>query len=359
MAKKSSPPSPHTPFQKEGQELALPSLPFPHALLQHHDSKITPLRESFFKQQKIHHALLFTGLEGIGKKEMALELVRQLFCDAQNLHQTSSLHTSCTCASCLRAQQGQWLDLEWINDYSVERFRELKSKMGYGPTEEPLKAVIIPHADQMKSAAANSILKTLEEPPANWLFILTTSDSARLLPTLRSRCMEIKFTPLPATVMMDTLKESLGTHFNERKAQFATRASLGSLNKAYDYMSDEVLEMREQILGLFSHPAQEWSKLIDLFSTSSSHWKIGTEILISILSDLQTLALGLKTASWINEDQKSFLTQWYAARSINLTQLQEAMTHLHSLVTLQKRPLNAKLFAQEALIPVLNLLIQH
>lgn len=372
-----------SPFQEEANNSSLPLYAFPRTLLNAHAEKINSILNRYIQEQKIHHALLFTGIEGVGKKEVALELVRRLFCD--NLQESEdslfgpsttekipchleNLDSSTTlCASCTRATRNQWLDLEWITDYKVETFRELKSKMGLGPIEEPFRVVIISNAEQMGSAASNSILKALEEPPQRWLFILTTSDSARLLPTIYSRCMEVKLQPLTTDVIMESLKENLGTQFHERKAQFAAQAALGSFARAKFLMSDEVIALREQILGFFSNPARDWSKLVDTLAESTSHWQMGAELLETILHDL----LKIKTnseAPWIHFDQKEFLIQWYekSARAHAPSNpasldslLMAALIKLAELKLLKDRPLNAKLFAQETLIPILNSIVRH
>ena len=88
----------------------------------------------------------------------------------------------------------------------------------------------------MTPQAANSILKMLEEPPQNWMFILTASDSSRLLPTILSRCNEIKLSPLSSEQIFSILKASRGSDSNSNREGIASRAALGSLTRAMSYL---------------------------------------------------------------------------------------------------------------------------
>jgi DNA polymerase III subunit delta' len=144
------------------------------------------------------HALLITGREGIGKRTFALEIARSLLCETPDPE-----GFACgTCASCRYAAAGQHPDLRvvepievddddvatpslWIN---VAHIRALIEWSALTSHRRVAKVAVIVPAERMNTAAANALLKTLEEPPAGTYLILVAHQPGRLPPTVRSRC---------------------------------------------------------------------------------------------------------------------------------------------------------------------------
>ena len=364
------------------------SLPVASSLLQAHQQKLSPLLDRFENSGALHSTLLFTGIEGVGKKSLVLHFIHTLFCDrsifsAANAEEDDLFggglfgdaappkvagtgRTPCgECASCIRADQNQWLDLFWFDPETNDEgtrlgvhkkgaFAELKTKLGMGPAEEPFRIVVIADADRLTPEAANSILKVLEEPPKNWIFILTASDSSRLLPTILSRCMELKLNPLRSETIFEILKESKGTDFHSGKALVASRAAMGSLARAQNYLNEETWKIRDQILGLLSSPTHEWMRLIDTLSQSQQSVNLGLDLMESIFSDLLQSRLLGPNHLWIHQDQRDMLTQLAEAKGLDerrITRILSALAEKRRLTTLT---LNGKLLAQEILIPVLE-----
>ncbi len=363
------------------------SLPLADELILAHQSKITPLFDRFEEKQTLHSTLLFTGIEGVGKKSLALYLIQTLFCDqsifaikreeedlfggslfgdAPEPKAALTGRAPCgKCPSCIRAAQNQWLDLFWfdpetneegtrLGTHKIDAFRELKSKLGMGPSEEPFRVVVIADADRMTPQAANSILKMLEEPPKNWIFILTASDSSRLLPTILSRCMEIKFNPLQSEQVYSILKSSKGLEFQSTRGQVASRAAMGSLTRAQSYLSEEVWELRDRILGLLSSPTHEWMKLIDSMAQSQQSMNLALDLIESIFSDLlQSQVIG-SAHRWIHEDQKELLIQLAETKKLDIARLTRILSETSEKRKFTTLTLNGKLLAQEILIPILE-----
>ncbi len=361
------------------------ALPLAQPFLDFHASKLKPVLDRYEEKGSIHSTLLFTGIEGVGKKSLVAHLLQTIFCDESLFAPVGdeegpglfgdapatprkTARTPCgTCPSCQRALRQQWLDLYWfdpestdeearLGTHKIEAFRELKGKLGLGPSSEPFKVVVIADADRMTAAAANSILKMLEEPPKNWIFILTASESSRLLPTILSRCMEIKLSPLPPASLFSILKASKGLDFNSTRGQVAARSAQGSLTRAIQFSSEEVWTLREQILGLLSSPAHEWMRLVESLSKSQIQTHTGLDLLESIFSDmLQSLIKGGEH-EWTNTDQRDLLLQISEVRNLGperICRILESIAGKRKLVNL---PLNSKLLAQEILIPVLEVL---
>jgi DNA polymerase-3 subunit delta' len=341
----------------------IPSLPIAPALIKAHEDRLHSLTDQFEKQGKIHPTILITGLDGVGKRSMVLHLIQKLFCDQPSV----GLEACGQCKSCKRALQKQWLDLFWLepenNDddsrlgiHKIEAFRELKTKLGLGPMEEPFKIVVIANADRMTIQAANSILKTLEEPPSNWVFILTATDSSRLLPTILSRCIEIKLRPLNPDEINQILQQIQGSEFQAGRARIASRAAEGSISRAQFFMDEETWKIRDQILGLLSNPASEWMRLVETFSASQKTLQLSLDLIESLMMDLLKHQVE-KNYQWVHEDQKEFLLQWYESKRITTGKILTLLTRIAEKRQFTALTLNAKLLAQETLIPLLETII--
>ncbi|MBI5739940.1 MAG: DNA polymerase III subunit delta' [Nitrospirae bacterium] len=210
-------------------------------------------------RERVPHALLFAGDDGIGKKLTALNFAKALNCTGgqgpgargQNEtlfevtdHRTldpgpRTLHDSCDqCSSCLKIEKlfdpeslilsGEdekslkekiyvsHPDVALITPYKdeirIEVIRKLEEALTYKPFEGRYKIAIIDNADTMNNSASNAFLKTLESPPGQSILILISSRPDMLLPTIRSRCRRINFNPLPFHVMSALLREKSGKY---------------------------------------------------------------------------------------------------------------------------------------------------
>jgi len=341
----------------------IPNLPIVPALIKAHEDKFLPLTEKYERQGKIHPTILITGLDGVGKRSMVLHLIQKLFCDQPG----AGLEACGSCKSCKRALQNQWFDLFWLDPengdddarigiHKIDAFRELKTKLGMGPTEEPFKIVVITNADRMTVQAANSILKTLEEPPPNWIFILTATDASRLLPTILSRCIEVKLRPLDSNEIITILQQIQGAEFQQSKARVAARAAEGSISRARFFMDDETWKIRDQILGLLSNPASEWMKLVETFSISQKTLQLSLDLIESLMMDIlkHQIEPGYQ---WVHEDQREFLIQWCESKRITTGKILTLLTRIAEKRQFTTLTLNSKLLAQETLIPLLETII--
>ncbi len=162
----------------------------------------------------LEHAYLFSGQEMIGKRTFALELSRfDLFKDPR-----SNLIIN--------------PDLLFLGkeDIGIEDIRQLKKFLSLKPYASKYKTVIIDNAHQMGAEAANAMLKVLEEPPAHSLIILISANPQALLPTIYSRCVEIKFVPHSRSELLKHLGK-LG--LSGIQAEFLADFSNGRLGLAY------------------------------------------------------------------------------------------------------------------------------
>ena len=170
----------------------------------------------------MEHAYLFSGQEMIGKKTFAMELVEHL--GAQSLSQGSTF---------LKIQ-GRTLEPDLLvlgkESVGIDEIRKLKNFLSLKPYASKYKVAIIDNAHQMSAEAANAMLKVLEEPPAHSLIILISANPQALLPTVYSRCVEIKFAPHPRDKLLKYLGK-LG--LSGKQTEFLADFSNGRLGLAH------------------------------------------------------------------------------------------------------------------------------
>ncbi|MGB4600272.1 MAG: DNA polymerase III subunit delta' [Trichlorobacter sp.] len=196
---------------------------------------------------RVAHAYLFEGISGCGRRTTALALISALFCQ-----QPSDGDACGRCSSCKKLAAGSHPDLHLLQplpdkrDISIEQVRELQQMLSLRPFEAKRKACLIEPAERMSLGAANSLLKTLEEPPGHAVMILLATQADRLLPTIRSRCQHLRFAPLAVSDLV-TLLERQGVE----PSVAATLAPLseGSLEQAREVDSEAAAASRQELLG--------------------------------------------------------------------------------------------------------------
>lgn len=214
--------------------------------IQGHERNVEVLRRSL-RTGKTAHSYLFEGVSGCGRKKTALALIQAMFCDVLP-------DDACgNCPSCRKVKSGNHSDIHFIEplpdkrDISIEQLRDLQRELSLRPYEAPRKACIIDPAERMSVNAANSLLKTLEEPPGNALIILLTENAGMLLPTIRSRCQLIHFSHLsPEHVRM--LLERAG--IAAATADLLAPMSGGSMEQAYGFDNEALTIRRATILSV-------------------------------------------------------------------------------------------------------------
>jgi len=210
---------------------------------------------------RIPNAYLFYGQESVGKKFTAIEVSKALNC------KTLGPADSCDqCLSCLKIEKRIHPDLFILEPkksspasreavLKIDEIRELQKKLIYLPYEGNTKVAIINNAECMNPQAANSFLKTLEEPPTKTLIILIASNPYQLLPTVVSRCQGIRFYPLPS----EAIKKIICHHLNSEavesqpeEIELRSRRSMGQVAHALEEDLLEVSEDREELIRLIS-----------------------------------------------------------------------------------------------------------
>ncbi len=148
---------------------------------------------------RVHHAYLFTGPQGAGKRATAMALAAALNCE-------NAPGEGCdTCTPCSKIAQGIHPDVVSLEREGaaqivpIETIRtQVITRVGLPPHEAKVRMFFFDEAAALQDASANALLKTLEEPPARTMFVLATTAPDRLLPTIRSRCQRVAFAALSA-----------------------------------------------------------------------------------------------------------------------------------------------------------------
>jgi len=206
-----------------------------------HDRQKNILRRAL-KADRIAHAYLFEGPEGIGKRLTALAFARALLCVDG---------TGCgDCPACRKVDHNNHPDIHILDAeeerIKIEQVRSLQQELMLRPLEGRYKVCLIDGAERMTVGAANALLKTLEEPQPNTLIILLTDHPEQLLPTICSRCQRLPFARLPRRQLADILAQRLD--LGETEALILAALSEGSLKKALGQNRQLYLEKRRGLI---------------------------------------------------------------------------------------------------------------
>jgi len=200
--------------------------------------------KSAIGQGRVAHAYIFYGLDGIGKKAAALAFAKTLNC-------LEGAADPCgECISCRKIERGSHPDVITIQPdgafIRIKEIRGLQEQMMFRPAEGRNRVFIILEAEKMNSAAANALLKTLEEPTGSNILILVTARQHQLPLTVLSRCQRIKFQPLRSGEMITLLEERFSV--DAQISSTLAAVSGGSIGKALEMRDNDFAARREGLI---------------------------------------------------------------------------------------------------------------
>lgn len=223
---------------------------------------ITRTLKNAIKLKRIAHSYLFSGPRGVGKTTTARILAKALNC------QNGPTETPCNrCTCCTRIDQGQSLDVLEIDGASnrgIDEIRELRSKIGFVPTEGKYKIYIIDEVHMLTNEAFNALLKTLEEPPAQVIFIFATTAPHKVPKTILSRCQVFNFRRISVEETVEKLKriteeekieiDAPSLHLIAESATGSMRDAESTLDQVIAYSEEKITpDVVRDILGLIPH----------------------------------------------------------------------------------------------------------
>lgn len=194
---------------------------------------------------RIAHAYLFRGADGIGKKLFAKAMAMALSC--KNCGPATSCGTCISCRKFLSDNHPDYVvESPAKGTIKIDRVRSLCKSLTYPPYESQRRVVVIEDIHTMRQEAANSLLKTLEEPPVDNVLILTAEASKSILPTIRSRCQIVPFYPLRVDETISILMKDHG--IAEEEGRLLARLSEGSPGKALLLHKHDMIDTWQRVV---------------------------------------------------------------------------------------------------------------
>jgi len=212
------------------------------------------------------HALLFRGPAGVGKSLFARGLAAALNCRGGEPGQV--ILAACGhCASCHKLKSGNHPDFLVIkpekDGIKIDQVREMSRAITYPPYESRYRVVLLKDVHAMQAAAANSLLKTLEEPAPGNILILTAEASREVLPTILSRCQVVPFLPLDEAETLAVIKRLL-LEVDDDTARLLARFSDGSPGKAVLLHRQDMLDLLRRLVATLAGAASPAEAVLTL-----------------------------------------------------------------------------------------------
>ena len=219
---------------------------------------ITNILKNQIINDKISHAYIFSGSRGTGKTSTAKIFSRAVNC--LNPHDGNPCNECQACKSILNDDTTDVVEMDAASNNSVENIRTIRQEVMYATTNLKYKIYIIDEAHMLSTSAFNALLKTLEEPPQNVIFILATTEEHKLLPTILSRCMRFEFKKISIEDVVKRIKYILDdskVQYDEEALTYVAqicdggmRDALSILERCIDDKSSKItLENIQNIIG--------------------------------------------------------------------------------------------------------------
>ena len=258
---------------------------------------------SLFAKERLPHAFLFTGQEGIGKRTFALEFIKHMMCEEG---------TGCnSCRPCLKLGHGSHPDLlivESADSIGIGQSRMISKEVSEQPYEGKIRAIIIDGADRMTREATNALLKTLEEPPPHNVFFLISASEREIPLTIRSRCARVAFSPLPRSDIEEYFGKIL--RMDKEKATLISLQSYGSIGWGLFWAEKDNLLLRRKLGELIIGRKRSFvasTAISERISKTDKGLSLYLSFLLSFFRDLYLAAHEKNSSHLMNADLRDLM----------------------------------------------------
>ncbi len=326
------------------------------------NDRIKELLQRAVADGRIGQSLLMAGPRGVGKHRFAVALAQALNCEQVKMGEACG-----DCVPCRKIARNEHADVRTILRESqdpsfkkesksqfikIEQTRTLSEQAQFRPYEGRRRVFIIDDAEWLRHEAANSLLKTLEEPPDTSLIILITAKPFSLLDTIRSRCLMLSFAPLNAAEIEQHLRT---IDKSPDEARLRARLACGSIGRAIEIDLGEYREMRNVLLELVETLAFSPDSIRLLSAAEYLGKKLDKDgfekhldALMVLLGDLFHLKLCEAKDSLINEDIAERLA--HVAEALTVERITELMDRIEQVFRALPRNVNRQLAMDAMLI---------
>ena len=236
---------------------------------------------------RLGHAYLFSGPDGIGKATVAWAMAAGLLCTDRKGT------TPCgRCPGCLQFSSGNHPDFLHIApegvSIKIDRIRSLKQQLAFSPFCGGVRVILLEEVQSLRREAGNSLLKILEEPPPDNLFLCIASDSEPVLPTILSRCQMISFAPLSYDRAADVILRQAPDLDRDQALQLA-RITEGSPGRALTIEAGDALALYARLVAALADPRQHGAAAVEEALYLAADMATLKEELVVLLGLLKTL----------------------------------------------------------------------
>ena len=294
---------------------------------------------------RLPHALLFAGPAGVGKKTLALDLAKALNCLVTDFDFCDH------CSSCRKINDNSHPDVRTYAPeeqfLKIDLMREFSREVFYRPFEGKARVFVLEQTERLTMEAANSILKTIEEPPETSTIVMVSEKPNDLLLTIRSRAQLYQFAPLSADVIAGWL--AVRRNLSPQDSALLASVSGGALGIALEIDIEEYKRIRDELTGLLESCAIEFAyhkvagvveKITSRKESEKAQFGLRLEVLWGLLQDLLHLGID-KTVTIRNGDIKDRLGD--LSRRLSFSQVLFASELLDKIELGVKRNLNRSL----------------
>lgn len=320
------------------------------------NERIKKLLQRAVAEGRIGQSLLMAGPRGVGKYQFAVALAQALNCG----HVTEG-DACAECVTCRKIERGEFGDVRTVIRESkdptvkkdsksqfikIEQTRSMSEQAQFRPYEGRRRVFIIDDAEWLRHEAANSILRTLEEPPSTSLIILVTSKPYALLETIRSRCQMLNFAPLNSSEIEGHLQ--MKKRMPAEEARLRARLAQGSIGRALEIDLDKYRQTRNTMFELIETLGltHEITKLLNASEylgrkLEKEEFETHLDTLMVLLADLFHLKLNASEASLTNADIAERLRR--VAEKISFDQLTGWVDRIGEILLALARNVNRQL----------------